>query len=355
MASVAAPRTVTLGDARVQFPSPALREIVDSGPLLAAGDHAALRARFEADGYLFLRGALGRDAVLRARARVMAHLTSLGTVLAPGREEEGVLLERCEAGCVPFMEGKNELTHSAEVAGVLEGARLRALMAAVLGVLDADVVTFDNKWLRAGWRSFFTGAHVDRVYMGRGSSRVLTAWIPFGDASLELGALAVLAGSHRLPGFARLQATYGELDVERDGFQGTGWFSTDPRELAAMDPAAQWLATDYRAGDVVVFGMRTLHMSTANTTDRVRISCDVRWQPAADARDERYFGAVDEKVKQRQKAGAWAGDAPPPQPGGGGEGPAPQGAKRSMADMRRAWGFAPGGGGGGGGGETSPE
>jgi hypothetical protein len=41
-------------------------------------------------------------------------------------------------------------------------------------------------------------------------------------------------------------------------------------------------------------------------------------------------------------------------PGGGGVGPAPQ-AKRSMADMRRAWGFAPGGGGGGGGGETSPE
>ena len=29
-------------------------------------------------------------------------------------------------------------------------------------------------------------------------------------------------GSHRLPGFAHLQATYGQLDVERDGLEGSG-------------------------------------------------------------------------------------------------------------------------------------
>jgi hypothetical protein len=47
---------------------------------------------------------------------------------------------------------------------------------------------------------------------------------------------------------------------------------------------------DFAAGDVILFGMHTLHMSTANLTDRVRVSCDVRWQPASLPVDDRYFG-----------------------------------------------------------------
>lgn len=33
-------------------------------------------------------------------------------------------------------------------------------------------------------------------------------------------------------------------------------------------------------------------MSTANQTDHVRISCDTRWQPAADPVDSRYVGEL---------------------------------------------------------------
>lgn len=42
------------------------------------------------------------------------------------------------------------------------------------------------------------------------------------DTPLELGGLAVCQGSHELPGFRRLHETYGNLDVERDGLDGTG-------------------------------------------------------------------------------------------------------------------------------------
>lgn len=343
-------RTVQLGAATVAFPSPALQPIEDSAPLSAAGDLAGLRARLDADGYLYLRGGLDRAAVLAARARVLRHLASVGGVLVPGREDEGVLVERCMAGCVPFMEGRNEVTHSAELAAVLAGGALADVARALLG---GDVVTFDQKWLRAGWGGFFTGAHVDRVYMGRGSQRVLTAWVPLGDAPLELGALAVLRGSHALPGFARLQATYAQLDVEGDAFVGSGWFSDDPRELGGLDPAAGWVSGDFAAGDVVLFGMRTVHMSTANTTDRVRLSCDVRWQPAAEPRDERYFGDVGAKVAQRQKAGAWAERAPESGAGEGGGAPAAA-PKRTMDELKRLWGFPAGVEGGGGGGGAPP-
>ena len=46
-------------------------------------------------------------------------------------------------------------------------------------------------------------------------------------------------------------------------------------------------------GDVPLFDMFTLHGSCDNHMGggRVRLSCDVRWQPADLPMDERYFGA----------------------------------------------------------------
>lgn len=298
-------RTIQLGTQNVVFPSPELQPLVDSKPLLDSVNYTELRERFSKDGYLYLRQGLDREAVLKGRQIVIEEFKTKGNILVEGHEQEGILRERCMAGCIPFMEGKNHLTHSPAISDVLQGPRITKLMSIIL---DTDVVTFDFKWLRAGWNAFFTGAHVDRVYMGRGSQNVITTWIPFDDATLELGALAVLEGSHRLPGFQNLQKTYGELDIEKDNFDGTGWFSLDPFEMSKMDSTAQWRTIDYQAGDIIMFNMRVVHMSTANTTNRVRISCDIRWQPAADPQDDRYFGEVDRKVKERQIAGAWTDD-----------------------------------------------
>ncbi len=100
-------------------------------------------------------------------------------------------------------------------------------------------------------------------------------------------------------------------------------------------------------------------MSTVNLTGRVRISADVRFQPQNSDEDERYYGDVGEKMKSRQKAGAWAEDskqqvkggeegvevggktvprpsseaAPPPL-----ESPSPP-AKRTIAELKSLWGF----------------
>ena len=315
-------RPCRLGATETHFPSEFLQPLFDSRDdfLLASkvpNARAKLQARFAEDGYLFIRGALPRDDVLAARNLVIADLRSRGGILqrddefaAPTMEApDDRLLPRCAAGCIPFLEGHNDLTHHELTLKVLEGEALRGIISLLLPD-DEAATTFDFKWLRAAWGEFFTGAHVDRVYMGRGSQRVLTAWVPFGDAPVELGTLAMLQGSHRLPGFRALQSTYGDLDVEAQLQPGgSGWYTSDPAELARMDPAAQWRTEDVRAGDVIVFGMRVLHMSTTNLTQRVRISCDVRWQPASDPLDERYgaHGARDGGgVNQRQKAGAWA-------------------------------------------------
>ncbi len=174
---------------------------------------------------------------------------------------------------------------SDELGPFVDSAGLVGLFETING---EPVVGFDFKWLRAVGAGDFTGVHVDRVYMGRGSQRLMTAWVPFGDVPVEMGSLCVCPGSHRHPRFRRLQDTYGSMDVDRDSVEG--WFSTDPAEIT-RDYGAVWHTGDVSAGDVVVFGMGLLHASTTNRTDRWRISCDVRFQPAADPVDERWSGA----------------------------------------------------------------
>ena len=49
-------------------------------------------------------------------------------------------------------------------------------------------------------------------------------------------------------------------------------------------------AVVFNAGDVLIFGMWTMHGSVNNTTDRWRLSSDTRFQPASEPVDERWVG-----------------------------------------------------------------
>ena len=75
------------------------------------------------------------------------------------------------------------------------------------------------------------------------------------------------------------------MDVDRDGIEG--WFERDPLQIIERF-GGQWLGSNYRAGDVIVFGMHTMHASTTNLSNRFRLSCDVRYQPASEPVDERW-------------------------------------------------------------------
>jgi len=65
----------------------------------------------------------------------------------------------------------------------------------------------------------------------------------------------------------------------------------DPAELARQR-GSRLLTADFRAGDLILFSMTLLHGSLDNqsTEGHIRLSCDVRWQPATDPIDPRYAG-----------------------------------------------------------------
>ncbi|MBM3281064.1 MAG: phytanoyl-CoA dioxygenase family protein, partial [Candidatus Handelsmanbacteria bacterium] len=52
----------------------------------------------------------------------------------------------------------------------------------------------------------------------------------------------------------------------------------------------RWLSAEYQMGDLLVFSMYTLHASTDNHTDRIRISSDSRYQLASEPVDDRWIG-----------------------------------------------------------------
>jgi len=235
------------------------------------------------EGYVLLRAALPRDAVLAARRDVLQRLAAVGeiaepsdAVVATGRSQRAALHPDLGA----FWQ---QVCESPALRHLSHGPALAAASAAVLG---CAAVPFDFLWLRTMTQGRASPLHFDHVYMNRGSQRLVTAWIPLGDVPLRAGPLVVVEGSNR---FEDLIARYRGVDVDRDSLPGS--FPEDALAFA-QSRQTRLLTTAFQAGDVLLFDMFTLHGSCDNRLGggQVRLSCDVRWQAAADARDERWFG-----------------------------------------------------------------
>jgi hypothetical protein len=102
-----------------------------------------------------------------------------------------------------------------------------------------------------------------------------------------------------------MRETYGLHDVDDTRVRESGHFTDSGAELLAYDPGARWVTAEaYRPGDAVVLGMRCLHGSVRNqTADTLRLSCDVRYQPRADAFDDRWH--VPYRGHGRFQDGEW--------------------------------------------------
>lgn len=298
-------RILRLGVRDLELGSSQLGVLRDATPHL--GDAAALRARLADDGYLLLRGLQDRELVLEARRQMVHELRAAGIVDLAGSD-----LAACVVPGAPRPRGLDaRLAACPAFHQVVESERIRGFMTAMFG---AEALTFSYKWMRVVAPGDFTGAHYDVVYMGRGSLGVLTVWTPFGDLGYEHGPLAVVPGSHRLPGYQRVRDTYGRMDVDRDRVEGH--FSGDPLDVTGRY-GGSWATTEFRAGDVLVFGMYMMHMSLTNTSDAFRLTADTRWQRAGDPVDERWSG--------RDPKGHYAWHSEPAR-------------MVAMADKRREWG-----------------
>jgi hypothetical protein len=259
----------------------------------AADDVVELRRRFAEDGYLYMRGYLDRDEVLGARASLTNRLAETG-VLDPA-------YPTMEAVCKPGSGYvfKPEITQgNTEVQRLLYSGRLVEFYEKFYG---EPIRHYDFTWLRAIGPGKGTNPHCDLPYMGRGTHRHMTCWMPYGDISFELGGLMVLERSHQRLDllenyvFRDVDAFCENKPAEADRAKNGGWTFTGT--LSHNPPivrnkfGGRWLTTEFRAGDFLTFGMFLVHASLDNRSDnRLRISSDSRYQRASEPIDERWVG-----------------------------------------------------------------
>lgn len=259
----------------------------------ADDDFEELRRRAAEDGYLYMRGYLDREEVLGARASLTSRLAEAG-VLDPARPAmEGV----CKAGSGYVF--KPEITsNNAEVQTLLYSGRLVDFYTRLFG---EPIRHYDFTWLRAIGPGKGTNPHCDLPYMGRGTHRHMTCWVPYGDISFTLGGLMVLEGSHKRMDLLE-NYVYRDVDsfcenrekevekAKKAEWSFSGTLSHNPPAVRNKF-GGRWLTTEFKAGDFITFGMFLVHASLDNRSDnRLRISSDSRYQRARDAIDERWVG-----------------------------------------------------------------
>ncbi len=273
------------------------------GPLRSSIDCLSepdiLRARMREEGYLFLPGLLNTDEVLAARDAITRKLEK-EAFLDPAHP-------RMEAFARPGVDlaFRGDLaTGDPDVERLLyQGAMLKFWQT----FFGEDVLHFDYTWLRAKAPAdhTVTEPHCDTVFMNRGTDQLYTTWTPLGAVPFDEGGLMVLEKSHTceeaLGDYWRMDVdTYcsngpeaseiasGKTQWQKD--RQNGIFDTDAFRVQ-QKLGGRWLATEYQPGDVLMFGMHTLHAASDNRSQRIRLSTDSRYQPASEPVDERWVGA----------------------------------------------------------------
>ena len=260
-------------------------------------DGRALRTRMEEDGYLFLPGLLDSDLVARARSYAVNRLAELGCLDERFPREAAISKPNMGTQFIPEkLARENRALHQLLYAG--------AMMEMYERFLGGPVRHFDYTWFRSvpGGGSG-TYPHCDVVYMGRGTFNLYTSWTPIGDVPLKVGGLMILENSHRQKEALR---AYLQRDVDvyctnhpdaaeiesgaKTWQDWDGRLSSNPASLREK-LGGRWLTADFKAGDVLVFGMATVHASLDNQSDRCRLSSDSRYQLASEPVDERWIGA----------------------------------------------------------------
>ncbi|MEU9096824.1 phytanoyl-CoA dioxygenase family protein [Streptomyces sp. NPDC048361] len=230
-----------------------------------------LADRMAADSFLYFRGLLDRDTVQDVRRRVVNRLHRVSwlapdtdpMLAVPGatvHHDRGVIGDRRvrDAGwregytAVQSLEALHRLAHSP------------ALVEAVGTLFGTPVLVHPRKIARISYPAidFPTPPHQDALF-NQTPTDVVTAWIPLGDYSEEQGTLKVLRGS----------ANLGLLPVSpAHGLGGEA--------VALPDTHQEWIGDDYECGDVMLFHSRTVHTTTPNRGDVLRLSIDCRFQSA---------------------------------------------------------------------------
>ena len=251
---------------------PDLAEMIDSTGLLE--DPARLRERMQENGYLFLPRLVDADRATAVKREIMAILRERFII-----EEDGSPDPVWSGGPQPteaeYMAVYDRIVRLESFRGLAESPEVLNLLEAVCA---GPVQVWEQQLIRLVYpdpeaeAAQGIGAHQDGdPKLGYKAGRFYTCWISLMEIGAEVGGLAVAPGSHRL-GLLQSAGTVASSAKQQGRQAGYG---LDPSKLS-------WATGDFAPGSAVLFHCRTAHRGLPNRSDRIRLSCDFRYQPAED-------------------------------------------------------------------------
>lgn len=263
-------------------PEDLLGELRDSS--LHRNDGAALRERMTADGYVFVRRAVAPEGVLAAREEALSRLVEVDEIAPPALEGIATGRSRRKELAGDLGAFWKSVSEGAALRRVTHGPELRGLLSHLLG---EEAHPHDYVFLRVGTAGKATDLHYDLPFFCRGSQRVHTVWIALGEVALDQGPLMVLEGSQA---YEDLIAPIRRIDYDSKAAPRVA--APEDAITVARKRGTRLLTTHFHPGDAIVFSMTLMHGSLDyhSPENRVRLSCDIRFQPVADPTDPRYFG-----------------------------------------------------------------
>ena len=235
-----------------------------------SGNFARLSEIIDEDGYVLLRGLVDPERSLRVKRDIMAimrehHIIENDCVDEPmwsggPHPTEAEYMRFYDK--VVRLESFNALAESSQIlalAAGITGDRMKCWTQRLIRVMYPDLDAPADTGL---------GAHQDgNPQFGYQAVSFYTCWLPLMKIDAKMGGLAVSSGSHKLGmlDHAGAGAPSSAKDTKSKGF------GLDASKL-------RWATGEFHPGDAVFFTNLTAHHGLLNRSDRIRMSCDFRYQ-----------------------------------------------------------------------------
>jgi len=243
-----------------------------------------LRNSLNNDGYLLLREVIDKNSITKARNDVFEKLNNVDELTDPFYE--GISSGRSRRDELHKDRGVfwENVSNTESLRKITNGNNLKDVFSRIFGISS---IGFDFIFLRAVSGGKFTHMHCDAGFFTRKTQKVLTCWLVFTDITIDKGPLFIIEGSHK---FSDIKTKYNGFDVDiHKHMKAT--IDTDPITFAKQRNS-KILTTQFRPGDALIFGMYTVHGTFENYANdkKIRLTCDIRFQPNNEIKDPRYFG-----------------------------------------------------------------
>jgi len=267
----------------VNVPNSLLGELKDTN--LKNATDEKLRQSLNDNGYLFLRNVIEKNDITKARNDIFEKLKNVDELEDPFTE--GIWSGRSKRDELHKNRGVfwENVSNTKSLRKITNGNNLKSVFSRIFGISS---IGFDFIFLRAVSGGKFTHMHCDAGFFTRKTQKVLTCWLVFTDITMDKGPLFIIEGSHK---FSDIKTKYKGFDVDiHKHMKAT--IDTNPITFA-QERNTKILTTQFNPGDALIFGMYTVHGTFENYANdkKIRLTCDIRFQPNNELKDSRYFGS----------------------------------------------------------------